>query len=108
MTLHTGKILLFVLLNVCDLFLTHQLIHGSSGAVIEANPIAHATLACFGWAGLAFFKSAIVLLVSGVAIWLSCHRPDAAGRLLWFACTVLAGVVFYSCSLVGYLGCWTS
>jgi len=107
MTLHTGKILLFILLNGCDLFLTHRLIHSSYGAVSEGNPVAQAWLCYFGWTGLALFKSAIVLLVSGVAIWLSCHRPNAAGRLLWFACSVLAAVVFYSCSLLSYFGCWS-
>jgi hypothetical protein len=81
-------------------------IEGTAGAVIEVNPIADAFLAYFGWTGLALFKGIIVLLVSGLSVWLSTYRPHAAGRILWFACTVLAGVVCYSFSLVSYLGMW--
>jgi hypothetical protein len=63
MTVHAGKISFFILLSVCDLFLTHRLVQGSAGLVSEGNPIAHAWLACFGWLGLACFKSMIVVLV---------------------------------------------
>jgi Domain of unknown function (DUF5658) len=106
MSLHIGKLLLFLLLSICDLVLTRQLVEASSGVITESNPIAQAWLSYFGWVGLALFKGTIVLLVSGVAILLSWRRPRAAGRVLWFACMAVGGVVFYSCSLIGYLNGW--
>ena len=98
-TIHSGKLLAYVTLSFADLYLTYTLVQSSRGAVYEGNPIANAWLASYGWAGLATFKIAAMLLVSGVAAFISLSRPQTAGRLLGFACCAVAFVVIYSCWL---------
>lgn len=93
------KLLVFQLLSLADLFLTCHLLQQGRGQVYESNPLAHACFACYGWAGLVLFKAASVLLVGGLSVFIWLHRPRAGARLLLFACSVLAGVVLYSCSL---------
>jgi hypothetical protein len=91
--------LLFVLLSGADLALTWWLLGGSGGEVYEANPVANWWLARAGWAGLAGFKAALVLLVLGLAAVIGRHRPRAADGVLCFACAAVAAVVLYSATL---------
>src|SRR5262249_49512615 len=97
--LHFGKLSLFALLSVADLFMTWQLVQGSDGQVYESNPIANAWLASFGWVGLSIYKILAMVLVAGSALYISFHRPKAGGRILLFACGTTAVVVGYSCLL---------
>ena len=98
---HPRKLFLFTSLNLADLFLTYQLLENGEGRVYESNPIAEAWLARYGWAGLVVFKLAGVLLVTGLCLFISLHRPRASGLVLVFSCTVLTAVVLYSCCLLG-------
>jgi hypothetical protein len=98
-TFHPGKLALFALLSVADLFMTWQLVQASDGKVYESNPVANAWLASFGWTGLTIFKGLAILLVAGTAVYVSWHRPRTGGRLLIFACGATAFVVVYSCYL---------
>jgi hypothetical protein len=90
---------LFVVLSAADLLLTWWLLERSGGTAYEANPLARWWLLRSGWAGLAAFKAAQVVLVLGLAALIARRRPRSAGRLLTFACAALAAVVLYSASL---------
>jgi hypothetical protein len=96
LNLHSGKLILFVVLSILDLIFTCQLVQNSDGLVYESNPVASAWLAKYGWAGLVIFKAGMVALIGLTALLISIHRPKTSGRLLLFACTVTAGVVAYS------------
>jgi hypothetical protein len=102
--IHLRKQLLFGLLSLADLGWTWQLLHHTGGRVYEANPVANACLATFGWGGLVVYKLLAVLLVSGLSMWISRIRPATGGRVLWFACCTMTAVVLYSCSLSRYFG----
>lgn len=93
------KLGLFAFLSLADLGLTWYLLRHSDGAVYEGNPVARRFLLAYGWAGLAVFKAALVLLTAGICLAIARRRPRAAGHVLTFACATLAGVVLYSCSL---------
>lgn len=96
------KLCLFVLLSVADLSFTWYLLRHSDGAVYEGNPVARRFLLAYGWAGLAAFKAALVLLTAGLCLGIAHRRPRAAGHVLTFACATLAAVVFYS----SFLAVW--
>jgi hypothetical protein len=98
-TIHPGKLATYVTLSFADLYLTYSLIQNSHGAVYEGNPIANAWLTAYGWKGLAAFKISAMVLVAAVAVYVSAHRPQMAGRLLGFACCAVGFVVVYSCWL---------
>jgi hypothetical protein len=97
--LHIAKLTLFNLLSGADLLLTWRLMRRGDGLVYECNPIASASLSCFGWAGLVAFKVAMVGIIGLLAILISIHRPRVSGRILVFGCVVTAAVVLYSCYL---------
>jgi hypothetical protein len=101
---HPGKLALFVLLSVADLALTWWLISGTGGEVYESNPVADFLLRAYGWLGLGVFKFAVVMLVSTLVLVISRSRPRAGGRILLFACSMLACVVLYSCFLTWEVG----
>jgi hypothetical protein len=92
---------LFVCLSLGDLALTSHLLAPRDGQIFEANPIARWWLDGFGWAGLAGFKVAMVLLVCGLALAISRYRPSAGRRLITFACSTVAAVLAYSVCLAG-------
>jgi hypothetical protein len=102
--LRLGRLFLYAALSLLDLGLTYYLLERGGGHVYEGNPLANAWLSAYGWTGLAGFKIACMALVLGVAALLSIRRPQAADRLLTFACTAAMLVVLYSCSLVGFFG----
>ncbi len=102
--LHPGKFALFGALSLADLFLTQRLVHVSGGQVYEGNPLASAWLELYGWTGLVIFKALALLLVAGVIVYISFHRPRVAGKILGFACLATGLVVVYSCFLVGLFG----
>jgi hypothetical protein len=97
---HSGKMLTYATLSFIDLYLTYTLVQNSGGLVYESNPIANAWLARYGWAGLAVFKLAAMLLVACLAVYISFYRPQTADRILRFACCAVAFVVVYSFWLV--------
>ncbi len=102
--LHPGKFALFGVLSVADLLLTLRLVHASGGQIYESNPLASAWLELYGGTGLAIFKGLAMLLVAGVVLYISLHRPRAAGKILGFACLATGAVVVYSCFLAGLFG----
>jgi hypothetical protein len=102
--LHIAKLTLFNLLSGVDLLLTWRLMRRGDGLVYECNPIASASLSCFGWTGLVAFKVAMVGFIGFLAILISIHRPRASGRILVFGCVVTAAVVLYSCYLTHLVG----
>src|SRR5215471_13598299 len=53
---------LFILLGVADLLITCYLLGAAPGQFYESNPVARWWLDRWGWAGLASFKAATVLL----------------------------------------------
>jgi hypothetical protein len=101
---HPGKLSLYTLLSISDLFLTRRLVQQSGGLFYECNPIANAWLNAYGWAGLAGFKVAAMLLVAAATAYISLRRPRTGGHVLRFACCAVAVVVAYSCWLAGSVG----
>jgi hypothetical protein len=93
---HPYKVALYLVLNAVDWLLTWRLLMVSGGDIVESNPIAGACLYAYGWIGLAVFKAAVVLLVCGVAVFVSLYRPRTSGRLLSFGCLIVALVIVYS------------
>src|SRR5437879_6238677 len=102
--LRIGPLLIFGTLSFLDLALTYHLLQRGGGHVYESNPVANAWLSNYGWAGLALFKLLTMGLVIVVAVVLSARRPRAANSILTFACSTVALVVVYSCSLAGFFG----
>jgi hypothetical protein len=98
---HPTKSLIFLALSFADLVLTWLLLGQSTGEVYESNPIANWWLARYGWSGLIGFKASAVLLVMGLGLVISWHRPRLGGRVLEFGCFAVAAVVLYSMGLVG-------
>ena len=101
--LHPRKLILFLLLNVADLVLTWVLLRSDHGECYESNPLAGWVLTFGGWLGLVGFKAAVVVVVAGLALIISRSRPQAGGRVLFFACSAVALVVVYSSYLLGSL-----
>ncbi|MFL5245375.1 MAG: DUF5658 family protein [Gemmataceae bacterium] len=96
---HLGKITLFVLLSMTDLYLTWRLLVDSRGKIYESNPVANWWLTSFGWSGLVCYKVFLVCFIVGIVLLISRFRPRSGGRFLAFACAVLTVVVLYSGSL---------
>jgi uncharacterized protein DUF5658 len=94
-----GKLALFAMLGVADVYLTWQLVQAGGGQVYEVNPLAEVWLQSFGWVGLLVFKGLAILLVSLSSLYVSRHRPRTGARLLTFACLATGLVVGYSCYL---------
>ncbi len=101
-TLHLRKLILFKALSLADLVLTWHLLQHGKGNVYESNPIANAWLSWYGWIGLVIFKLVAVFFVACLCVVISFYRPRAGGRVLIFACSILAMVILYSCSLLGF------
>jgi hypothetical protein len=101
---HPGRLFLYAVLSLLDLVLTYRLMQSSGGHVYESNPIANAWLSKYGWAGLTAFKMASMGLVSMAAILISVRHPQMGARVLTFACSAVAAVVLYSCSLLNFFG----
>src|SRR5689334_6793634 len=93
----TGSVA-YLLLASLDWALTLRLVE--DGLAYEANPLAAAVLADWGWAGLAAFKSALVGVFLGVGIFVWQRRPRTGALLLGFGCTVSSIVVGYSSTLL--------
>lgn len=91
----------FIVLSLADLVLTRVLLTQSGGDIYEANPLANLILTNFGWAGLTAFKFGMVLMISGIMVYVAYYQPKTARRLVGFAALLMAGVVGYS----GYLLC---
>lgn len=85
-TFPTWKLVIFALLSVGDFSMTYFLLSNQESGVYESNPVAEQTLAGYGWVGLALFKSAIVMSVVGIAIYLHRRRPRIAHDLLAVGC----------------------
>ena len=92
---------LYTALSAADFALTFSLIEGSRGEAFEANPIAAVWLEEHGWAGLAAFKAAGVLVFLGTIVLLVRRRPRVAAGLVALGCSVLIGVTTYSGRLMG-------
>jgi hypothetical protein len=93
----TGS-LAYLLLGGLDWFLTLRLVEG--GLAYEANPLAAAVLADWGWIGLAAFKCTFVGLFLGVGMVVWQRRPRTGRVLLGFGCAVSCVVVGYSSTLL--------
>src|SRR4051794_32152626 len=88
-----GLLLAFVALSLADLLLTLRLIDETGGLVLESNPLAAWWLIHYGWAGMAGFKAALVLLITGLAGCVAWRRPRTGELLLVFACGAQSAVV---------------
>jgi hypothetical protein len=97
-SLFTGRNL-FIALGVADLVATTYLLWATPGRFYESNPVARWWLDRWGWAGLAAFKAATVLLALASVAVVARRRRRVAGYLVGFACGVTALVVAYSCGL---------
>ena len=98
-SLHPGKLLLFASLSAADLCITGSLLQHGGGTFYEGNPIADAWLHHYGWVGLVIYKAIAMSIVIGACAFISLSHPRAGGLVLVFACTMVAAVVVYSCSL---------
>jgi hypothetical protein len=88
-----GIFFIFVLLSLADFLLTYQLVENGQGDVLESNPLANILLSQYGWAGIGFFKLAMVILIGILILIISRKRLRTAEMILVFACGVQAGVV---------------
>lgn len=86
----------FVLLSLADFLMTLRLIHSGDGDVLESNPVAEYWYAGHGWAGMAGFKLAMVVLVGGLAAGISLVRLRTGELVLVFACGAQAAIVLNS------------
>jgi len=93
------QLLLFVVLNCTDLFLTWRMLGQGNGLVYEGNPVARWWLDGLGWGGLMAFKLSSVLLFAGLAKAVFRRRPRTGARVVTFGCTTVAAVILYSCAL---------
>jgi hypothetical protein len=98
-SLHPGKLLLFTSLSAADLCITGALLRDGGGSIYEGNPIANAWLYSYGWTGLVIFKVVAMAIVIATCAYISLSHPRAGGLVLAFACTIVAAVVLYSCTL---------
>jgi hypothetical protein len=96
---HGKKLLLFLGLNLLDLALTRWLIHPGYAEFREVNPLASWVLRGGGWAGLASFKLAMMVVAAALFVVISRYRPRAGSRALDVSCVAVGVVVLYS----GYL-----
>lgn len=90
----------FLVLSLADLILTKILLEQSGGAIYEVNPLADLIIQQMGWGALTFFKLGMVGMVAGIIIYIACHQPATARKLVSFACVLMSGVVGYSTYLV--------
>ena len=90
---------MFLGLNLLDLALTCWLIRPGSAELREVNPIAGWCLRGWGWAGLASFKVAMVVLATGLFVVIARYRPGTGVRIVNMSCLAVGLVVVYS----GYL-----
>lgn len=90
---------LYAALSVSDLLLTRSLLRADDEA-FEANPVAAVWLEEHGWAGLAAFKAASVLVFLGAVVLLLRRHPALAAGVVTAACAVLLTVNAYSHSLL--------
>jgi hypothetical protein len=91
-----GHLALFGLLSIVDLILTWRLLQDYDGSVYESNFVARWFLDGYGWRGLVALKAGSVLVVVGLAAWVSRWRPRTGRWVLTFACSAAALVVLYS------------
>jgi hypothetical protein len=103
LTLKNRVVRLFLVLSAADMLLTLWLLSSKAGRVYESNPVANWWLEAFGWAGLAGFKAATMLLAGAAVAVLARRRPRAARGVLTFGCAALALVVGYSSALAAFV-----
>jgi len=89
---------LFVALGLADLLMTCYLLKAPR-LFFESNPLARWWLDRWGWAGLAGFKAATILLALTAIAVVARRHPRVAGHVLCFACVATALVVIYSGTL---------
>jgi hypothetical protein len=94
-----GRRALFVALALADLLMTSYLLGAAPEQFYESNPVARWCLSHGGWAGLAGFKVATVLLALAAVAVVARRRPRVAGCVLRLACGATALVVVYICGL---------
>ncbi|MFO0849341.1 MAG: hypothetical protein U0871_12425 [Gemmataceae bacterium] len=90
----------FAALSATDFMQTFALVETTGGRVVEGNPVAAEWLDRYGWAGLAAFKAASVLVVCGVIFLLARHRPPAGALVTAVGCLALISVTTYSHNLL--------
>lgn len=90
----------FVVLSATDFAQTYALIETGGGAVYEANPVAGPWLERYGWAGLAAYKLAAVLVVAGVVVVLAGRSRRAATGVAAAGCAAVLCVTLYSRDLL--------
>jgi hypothetical protein len=89
----------FVALGLADLLMTCYLLGAAPRLFFESNPFARWWLDRWGWAGLAGFKAATILLTLTALAVVARRHPRVAGHVLCFACVGTALVVIYSGTL---------
>ncbi len=88
---------MFILVNVLDIFLTHQLL---SRGGLEVNPIANFFFKNWDIRGMIAFKLAIVLAVCLIAQIVALYKPKTARLLLNTGSILVGAVVLYSANLL--------
>ena len=90
---------LYAALSVADLLFTHRLLTANELAY-ESNPVAGVWLEQYGWAGLAAFKAASVVVFAGALLIVVRRRPRVATGVVAAGCAVLLSVTTYSHGLI--------
>ncbi len=96
-----GETLLYILLSVADLVITHFLLqHQAEGfQFVEANPVAREIIHHWGPRGMVYFKFGMVALICLVTQIIARYRPFTARLVLLFAIVMMLYVVIYSLRL---------
>ena len=91
---------LYALLSATDWVFTFAARPCGHPVRVEANPVAAACLERYGWAGLAIFKAAGVLVFVAAVLTILRRRPSVATVVTTGACAVLLSVVVYTHGLL--------
>lgn len=88
-------LILFTILSLTDLALTHQLVGHNPDH--EANPIASYIITHYSFEGLIIYKLLIMMMVISaiLATW-ERQRKSLAQKVAFFGCLIMGSVVAYS------------
>lgn len=96
-----AETLLYIVLSVADLFMTHFLLQQEGGNIqfVEANPVAREVINSWGPRGMVYFKLGMVAFVCLITQIIAHYRPLSARLVLFFAIAMMLYVVVYSVRL---------
>ncbi len=89
--------LAFLLLNLCDLFLTGYILHNNG---LEANGVAAWILTKFHGQGFVFYKFGLMIVLVACCEGISLKNIRTSRLIVTVGCLVYALLVIYECCLI--------